>query len=107
MSEQEKYLNDAGINYHRALEIMETKSCDYAQITDPFANFRACEVLGIDLKRGILVRMMDKLVRINNLIDREAKVKDESIEDTLLDLMNYTNIVLMKVQSERKVENVD
>lgn len=102
MTEQEDYLTNAEDNYARAIKIMSAKSSDYAQTYDPYANFRACEVLNVDLKRGILVRMMDKMVRINNLIDREAKVKDESVEDACLDLMNYANVILMKLQSERR-----
>lgn len=36
-----------------------------------------------------IVRMNDKMNRINTLIKREAEVKDEKITDTLLDLANY------------------
>lgn len=36
-----------------------------------------------------IVRMEDKMNRISSLIQKEGKVKDESIEDTLLDLANY------------------
>lgn len=36
-----------------------------------------------------IVRMNDKMSRINTLIKREAEVKDEKITDTLLDLANY------------------
>ncbi len=99
MTKQEEYIMYAGKNLERALDIMRAKSSDYAQPDDPFANFKGSEFLGIDLKRGILIRMMDKISRVNNLIDRGAKVK-ESVEDTCLDLINYTNIVLMKFQSE-------
>ncbi len=99
MTEQEKYLMNAKKNLEKAIVIMRAKSSDYAHPDDPYANFRGSEFLGIDLKRGILVRIMDKISRINNLIDRGAKVK-ESVEDTCLDLINYTNIVLMKFQSE-------
>lgn len=43
-------------------------------------------------KFGIIasvVRMEDKFNRIESLIKKEAKVADESISDTLLDLANY------------------
>ncbi len=104
MTEQEKYLMNAKKNLEKAIGIMRAKSSDYAQPDDPFANFKGSEFLGIDLKRGILVRIMDKLSRINNLIDKEAIV-EESVEDTCLDLMNYVNIVLMKFQEEKKHDN--
>ncbi len=99
MTKQTKHILKAVNNYARAMDIMRAKNSDYAQPDDPYANFRGSEILGVDLKRGILVRIMDKIARLNNLIDREAKV-DESIDDTCLDLMNYVNIILMKFQSE-------
>ncbi len=99
MTKQAEYLMKAKENFERATEIMREKSCDYAQLDDPYANFRGAEFLGVNLKRGILVRVMDKISRINNLIDRGAEV-EESVEDNCLDLMNYINIVLMKFQSE-------
>ncbi len=101
MTKQEKYLRDAEKNYKTAIRIMRIKSGDYAQADDPYANFKGSEFLGIDLKRGILVRVMDKISRLNNLIDKEAQV-EESVEDTCLDLMNYINIVLMRFREERK-----
>lgn len=36
-----------------------------------------------------LIRMEDKMGRLRTLIKSEAKVKDESISDTLRDLSNY------------------
>ncbi len=101
MTKREEYIYNAEKNYNKAIRIMIAKSDDYAQEDDPYANFRGSEFLGIDLKRGILVRVMDKITRLNNLIDREAQVK-ESVEDTCLDAMNYINIVLMKFREEGK-----
>jgi hypothetical protein len=36
-----------------------------------------------------VIRLTDKLSRFKSLINSEAKVKDESIEDTLLDMASY------------------
>ena len=36
-----------------------------------------------------LVRITDKYNRICSLIDKEAEVKEESIDDTILDMANY------------------
>ena len=49
-------------------------------------------------KRGLvaaLVRMEDKMNRLNSLESNEAMVKDEAIEDTLLDLANYSIMTAM------------
>jgi len=39
---------------------------------------------------GILVRMGDKINRIDNLKNNKPKVVDENIDDTFLDLFNYS-----------------
>ncbi len=83
----------------RATELSGRKNQDYADPDadpdDPFAvwaNFTACERLGIcTTEQGILVRMLDKIVRISKLVGgRNPAVADESIADTLDDLHNYT-----------------
>jgi len=83
------------------LELTKAKNHDYAKGDDPYKNFRLVEQLGIcSVETGILVRMCDKMSRIANLIDTDAKVKDESIADTLIDMANYAN--LMKCYREEK-----
>lgn len=58
-------------------------------------------------KFGLLaavVRMGDKMNRIESLSKKEAEVKDESIKDTLLDLATYSIMTLMwlnKVSKEK------
>ena len=79
----------------RMLEIAEAKNHDYGgKDSNPFANFMAVESLGIaTAEKGILVRMTDKMSRINTLLSAEAKVNDESVADTLIDLANYALIL--------------
>ena len=42
-----------------------------------------------------VVRMNDKMERIESLMNKEALVKDESIKDTLLDLANYSIMTIV------------
>lgn len=54
-----------------------------------------------------LTRMSDKFNRIENLIlNGNAKVKDESLKDTLLDLANYAVMTVMAIENDdfEKVE---
>lgn len=44
------------------------------------------------------IRLEDKLRRLKTLTKSEAKVKDESIEDTLLDLANYSILTIMSIR---------
>jgi hypothetical protein len=68
------------------------KNADYTGgADDPFSNFRLVEALGIgSAEQGFLTRMTDKLSRISSFTKQGTlMVKDESVEDTLLDLANY------------------
>lgn len=81
------------------------KNADYALEGDPFSNFRACEALGIcSVEQGILVRMTDKLSRVANLIGsgKDAKVIEESVEDTLRDNAVYSLILKLYVKRKRE-----
>ena len=44
-----------------------------------------------------VVRIGDKMNRIKSLIKKKAEVKDESIQDTLLDMANYCIMTVMWV----------
>lgn len=81
------------------------KNADYAGDSDPFGNFRLVEMLGIcSVETGILVRMTDKMARISNLLKEgvTTQVKDESVDDTLIDLANYSIILAAYRESKRK-----
>lgn len=52
-----------------------------------------------------IVRMNDKMNRINTLIKKEAEVKDEKITDTLLDLANYCLLAVADMELEKENEN--
>lgn len=42
-----------------------------------------------EVERAIIVRLMDKLERLKTLTKQEARVTEEKLEDTLIDLANY------------------
>ena len=48
-----------------------------------------------------VIRMNDKMNRINNLIKQGNLVKDEAIEDTLLDLANYCLLARASIELEK------
>ena len=69
------------------------KNHDYG---DSFAKVRAV------VPNAILVRLHDKLNRLTTLMSGEnAMVKDESIDDTLLDLANYALMELVEREADR------
>ncbi len=76
------------------------KNNDYAAAEsnkeDPlrvYRNFMQCEHQGIcSVEQGFLVRLSDKFSRLSNLLrpGHERAVEDENIEDTILDIVNYS-----------------
>lgn len=48
-----------------------------------------------------IIRLSDKMNRIESLSQTKARVKDESIEDTLLDLANYAIMTVIWLRKSR------
>lgn len=68
-------------------ETYKMKNADYGNSFD-----KSCDEFGIT---AALVRIGDKFNRIKQLTKQENLVKDESIEDTLLDLANYAIMTML------------
>jgi hypothetical protein len=86
--------------FKNCLAISKSKQNDYCANQDPFDNLRRCEICGVSIEQGIFTRLSDKFSRIGSLIKKmnsqdEQLVKDETLDDTLNDLINYT--VLLKI----------
>jgi hypothetical protein len=54
--------------------------------------------------QSVLIRLMDKYNRLESLSapGKNAKVNDESLEDTLLDLANYAILTVMELRKNKK-----
>lgn len=86
------------------IETAKKKNQDYAGDADPFANFSKVETFGIcSVETGILVRITDKMARISNLLssDKDPAVIDESIDDTIMDAINYFAILKAYRESQQ------
>lgn len=74
--------------------LYERKNHDYG---DSFSLLRS------KYPNAILIRLTDKLNRLERLMTgNERQVKDESIEDTLLDLANYALMEVVEMRMERE-----
>lgn len=101
---KEEYLNFHKTCLNKMAEITKAKNADYTGNSgDPFANFTRVEAVGIcSTEQGFLTRMMDKMARINSFVqNNNLQVKDESVEDTLLDLANYSLLMLGYIRSKK------
>lgn len=79
-----------------ALDLMVKKNADYSGGEDALGNFYGCEAIGAaSAEMGVLTRMTDKMSRLASIIKRgEASVTSESEDDTLIDLINYSVLML-------------
>lgn len=88
----------------QARDLMDKKNRDYAgnDGKQPFANFTRVESMGIcSTEQGFLVRLTDKMSRLSSIIESgKTNVKDESFEDTMVDVINY--IVLLSAYRQDK-----
>ncbi len=98
--EREAFIKAIEKNFRDGLDLMIKKNSDYAGVKDSFVNFKRSELVGVPVERGILVRTMDKISRISNVLDAPPEVKDETLEQTIIDVMNYFNLLLTYIQQK-------
>ena len=95
---------------NECLPLCDSKNGDYAHPEDFYANFRAVEQGGVDTWAGVYVRLCDKISRLHGFVRRYNKTGNitanhEGIEDTLLDMANYTVITLDTYRQWRAMQN--
>lgn len=79
--------------YNEAYELLVKKQLDYGPKNIASAPGGALN--------GLLVRMHDKIARLNNLIyETKDTPKNEPIEDSFIDLLNYSVIALMVLRGK-------
>ena len=89
--------------------IMQKKNNDYTggkTATDIFANFNSSKILGMHPVKGLLIRVIDKIQRINSFAnDEKLSVSDETVEDACDDIVNYAILAKAMLLEERsKIE---
>lgn len=73
-------------------ELYERKNADYGNsFSKTFDEFGMTSTI---------VRLSDKLERLKTLSKQEAKVKDESIQDTVMDIAVYAMLTLMELMNK-------
>jgi len=75
--------------------VRKAKGADYSGDVDTFANLRAWGSL------GVAVRIGDKVHRLTNIMKSgKVHVKDESLLDTVEDLINYALFLRILLEQE-------
>jgi hypothetical protein len=107
MNKQE-YLKFHEAACRKMVEITKRKNADYTGGSDdPFSNFRQIGGLVQSeavIEIGFLTRMSDKMSRIGSFVaNGKLEVMDESVDDTLLDLANYSILMLGFLTEKRQL----
>lgn len=98
-TEQEQYLCALKNVLADTYETLTKKGADYAEEDNPFSCFeRSADMAGVSVPQGMVVRIMDKVGRIVNLLKKPPAVVDESIVDTARDLIGYAAILAVYLQ---------
>lgn len=91
----------------KARDLMRSKNHDYrgGADSDPYANFRGSDQLGIHPVVGILLRMQDKIMRVKTFAEKgQLMVKGEGIDDALIDIINYAVLIKGMIDFDSKIE---
>lgn len=105
---------DEYLKYHaeclaKMTAITKAKNHDYTGDSgDPFFNFTRVEKMDVaSTEQGFLTRILDKYSRLTTFVKKGVlKVKDESIEDTLLDMANYAILFSAYIKSKKRKEDL-
>lgn len=94
MTHDEK-INQMEQLFNACLQIADAKGRDYSGVADGLGNLRDFGSM------GIIVRLGDKYHRAKHIIQSsEVHVKDESLRDTLQDMINYAALAILMLDEE-------
>jgi hypothetical protein len=85
-------------------ELHDRKQRDYGRDEDPFANVRGSSEWGVEPWVGALIRGTDKVKRLQKAA-RTGVLANESVEDSMKDLMVYAGIALILYREANRGDN--
>lgn len=87
----DRFIKDSQGILDRCVQLMSAKSHDYAESKDAFLNFKtAAQLAGISPEQTLLTLLGMKLSRLTQLVGKSKQPKNEALEDTMIDVINYT-----------------
>lgn len=96
--QQEQIFNDTT---EKMKQIMFSKSQDYSVSHDVLNNFKlAGAICGLSPEQNCLSLIATKVARLGNLLASGKTPNNESIEDSILDLANYTLLLEMIIKDK-------
>ena len=80
-------------------DLHDRKQSDYGRGSDPFANVRASEEWGIDGWKGAMIRLNDKVRRLQSLALKGSLVNEAAV-DSFMDIAVYALIARVLYEDE-------
>lgn len=88
--------------YDACLSTLLKKANDYASNTDCFSNFKfIAQVCKVPIEKTFLQFLAVKIARLSELVGEMKEAKNESIEDTLKDLANYSCLMAIYMKGDK------
>lgn len=99
LEQQEKILDNF---YAKRMEVMHAKSLDYASDRDVLDNFKnVAAIVGVTPAQQCLSLITVKVSRIGNLLSSGKTPSNEALEDSILDMANYTDLLYCLLKEEK------
>lgn len=104
--EEEEVRHPGSERFHAILaelaEMHDRKQADYGSDADPFANVRASTEWGLPAWVGAMVRLNDKVRRLQSL-SRKGYLMNEAAEDSMRDIAVYAIIALVLLEEKSAI----
>lgn len=86
-------------------ELHSRKNHDYCGTKEPLKNLKASLRIGVKPFVGVALRLQDKWSRLESFLNfGDFLVKDENVEDTLIDIAIYSLLAIILLRDEKKNE---
>ena len=103
LEQQEKILDNF---YAKRMEVMHAKSLDYASDRDVLDNFKnVAAIVGVTPAQQCLSLITVKVSRIGNILSSGKTPSNEALEDSVLDMANYTDLLYCLLKEENVKED--
>jgi len=106
MLSKEQVLKRQSEIFQNCQRLVEQKGSDYNRQQqnsgDTLFNLRVAYMLGVvdSPAKSVMIRILDKVMRMVSLTDHDAVIKQESIQDTVEDIINYSTYWLQFKEEE-------
>jgi hypothetical protein len=86
--------------FEKCKSLLTSKKHDYSKVTDEFSNFKfSADIAKVKPEQSMFILVGTKVARLSELIAGKTP-KNEAVEDTIIDLINY--LVILKTFLENK-----